>query len=69
MTNVILHAAFNGFGTAHNDTRGAPTRPDALVSGDLFVAIGVNVGVLILLLPCSWRRIRHLQRERSALQT
>lgn len=68
-TSVILHAVFNGFGTAYYYTSGVMTRPDQLVTGDIGVTIGVNVGVLILLLPYSWLLSRRIQQERTAMQT
>lgn len=52
-TSVVLHAIFNGFGTAYYFTSGTMTRPDQLVVGDIQVTIGVNAGTLILLLPYS----------------
>jgi hypothetical protein len=67
-TIAILHAVFNGFGTAYYYISRALTRLDQLGSRDLHVTSGLNVGVLILLPPYSWRLIRHLQRERSAPQ-
>lgn len=67
--SVILHAVFNGFGTAYYYTSGVMTRPDQLVTGDIGVTIGVNVGVLILLLPFSWLLFHRIQRERIATQT
>lgn len=68
-TSVILHAIFNGFGTAYYYTSGLMTRPDQLVTGEMGVTIGVNVGVLILLLPYSWLLFQRIQQERSAAQT
>ncbi len=68
-TSVILHAIFNGFGTAYYYTSGAMTRPDQMVIGDMQVAMGVNVGVLLLLLPFSWLLFRRIQKERSVTQT
>ncbi len=68
-TSVILHAVFNGFGTAYYYTSGVMTRPDQLVTGDMGVTIGVNVGVLILLLPFSWLLFYRIQQERIATQT
>lgn len=64
-TSVILHAIFNGFGTAYYYTSGAMTRPDQMVVGDMQVAVGVNLGVLLLLLPFSWLLFRRIQKERS----
>ncbi len=68
-TSVILHAVFNGFGTAYYYTSGVMTRPDQLVTGDIRVTIGVNVGVLILLSPFSWLLFHRIKRERIATQT
>lgn len=68
-TSVILHAIFNGFGTAYYYTSGIMTRPDQMVTGDIGVTIGVNVGVLILLLPFSWLLFQRIQQERFATQT
>ncbi len=68
-TSVMLHAVFNGFGTAYYYTSGVMTRPDQLVTGDIRVTIGVNVGVLILLLPFSWLLFHRVQQERVATQT
>lgn len=67
--SVILHAIFNGFGTAYYYTSGRMTRPDQLVMGDVQVALGVNVGVLSLLSPFSWLLFQRIQQERSAIQT
>lgn len=67
-TSVILHAVFNGFGTAYYYTSGVMTRPDQLVIGNMQVTLGVNVGVLILLLPFSWLLFQRIQKERSATQ-
>lgn len=64
---VILHAIFNGFGTAYYYTSGAMTRPDQLVTGDMGVTLGINVGVLILLLPYSWLLFRRTRKERLAM--
>jgi hypothetical protein len=44
------------------------TRPDQLVIGDMQVTFGVNVGVLLLLLPFSWLLFRRIQKERHATQ-
>ncbi|MCL6613917.1 MAG: CPBP family intramembrane metalloprotease [Firmicutes bacterium] len=67
-TSVILHAIFNGFGTAYYYTSGVMTRPDQLVIGDMRVTLWVNAGVLILLLPFSWLLFQRIQKERSATQ-
>ncbi len=66
-TTVILHAVFNGFGTAYYYTSGLMTRPDQLVAGDMRVTLGVNVGVLTLLLPYSWLLFRRIRKEQSAI--
>lgn len=63
--SVILHAIFNGYGTAYYYTSGAMTRPDQLVVGDMQVALGVNLGTWLLLLPYSWLLIRRIKKERS----
>ncbi len=63
-TTVVLHAIFNGFGTAYYYTSGAMTRPDQLVTGDMEVTLGINVGVLILLLPYAWLLFRRIRKER-----
>lgn len=65
-TAVALHAIFNGFGTAYYYTSGAMTRPDQLVVGDMTVTLGVNLGVLILLMPYSWLLFRSIRKEQPA---
>ena len=65
-TSVILHAVYNGFGTAYFYTVGAMTRPDQLVTGDIGVTLWVNAGVFVLLLPYSWLLFRRLRKERLA---
>jgi len=65
-TSVVLHAIFNGFGTAYYFTSGIMTRPDQLAMGDIQVTMGVNAGTLILLLPYSWLLFRRIRQEQSA---
>lgn len=67
-TSVILHAIFNGFGTAYYYTSGLMTRPDQLVTGDMRVAMGVNAGVLILLLPYSWLLFQRIRQEQRVVK-
>ena len=64
---VLLHAMFNGFGTAYYYTSGAMTRPDRLVMGDMGVTLWVNAGVLLLLSPYAWLLWRRVRRERAVV--
>ena len=77
---VILHAVFNGFGTAQYLTTRiqgslgemtqeqilALSRPDLMTRGEVLVTLGVNLATFVLLLPFSVLLQREISRAMEA---